>query len=472
MKNIKNKKLNIVVTSLLALSLTLTSLPASVVFAAKKPHFEEGEVEKPTAESKEYKSEGVIIDKEKNEEINPIHATPSYMLSDEYKLVDNFIIDIRTIPTRIKYFSPTYLNYKKVAENTVKSNLYAAGGNEYNLNLIKNTMRTLPSQKNTANNTLKRLQSSLNELISHGVHSGPQYDALVSGIREANIAIATIDATNVNLSQAAIGYGSAVRMINNIDSNSNMEYLNNTLSKSLINAFLSYKQLEHYIMLLDKQVSLYQDMFNLYRKNYSLGLATSQEVQQYLINLENSKKTRNNIKATAKNVKEMIAINLGYERKDFDKLYFAEPNVDLTYAYETSPSIHYDQAYNSNQAYNNIRSAKRVDSKNPDSTADAIRQEKLEATKIKIITKLDSLYDAMRICLYEFNASVYLQEIVNLNEIGNKRKLDNNLVSDMEYRGLVVKNDADKLALFTTKYDFIKSTVNYHYAILGIMDID
>ena len=454
------------------LSLSFSFLSATDIFAAKKPHFEEGEVDKPTGEANAYKSEGIIIDKAKNEEINPLHATPSYIESEEYKLVDNFIIDIRTMPNRIKYFSPTYLNYKTVAENQVKTSLYAAGGNKYNLNLIKNTMRSLPSQKETASNTLKNLQASLNQLISHGIHSGPQYEALVSGIEEVSIAIATIDATNVSLSQAAIGYGSAVRMLNNIDSNSNMTYLNNTLSKSLINAFLSYKQLEHYIRLLDMQVSLYQDMFNLYRKNYELGLATSQEVQQYLINYENAKKTRNNIKATANNVKEMIAINLGYERKDFDKLYFAEPEVDLTYAYETSPSIHYEQAYNSNKTYNNIRSAARVDSKNPGSTADSIRQEKLDATKIKIITKLDRLYDEMRINLYKFNASVYSKEIISLNEIANNRKLENNLVSEMEYRGLVIKNEADRLAFFTTKYDFIKSTVNYHYGILGILDVD
>ena len=472
MKIMNTKKLNKITSTLLIITLSITSLTSTSIFAAKKPHFEEGEVEKPTAEANEFKSEGVIIDREKNEEITPIHATPSYMESDEYKLVDNYIIDIRTIPIRIKYFSPTYLNYKKVAENTVKSNLYAAGGNEYNLNLIKNTMRTLPSQKTTANNTLKNLQSSLNQLISHGVHSGPQYEALVSGIQEVSIAIATIDATNASLSQAALGYGSAVRMINNLDSNSNMSYLNNTLSKSLINAFLSYKQLEHYILLLDKQMYLYQDMFKLYRKNYYLGIATSEEVQQYLLNYENAKKTRNNIKATAKNVKEMIAINLGYERKDFDKLYFAEPTVDLTYALETSPSIHYDQAYNSNKAYNDIRSAKRADSKNPGSTADNIRQEKLDTTKNKIIIKLDSLYDSMRICLYKYNASVYLQEIININEIANNRKLENNLVSELEHRGLTVKNDADRLSYITTKYDLIKSTVNYHYAILGIMDID
>ena len=470
MKN--NMKKNIIISSVLILSLSFSPLVVNSVFAAKKPHFEEGEVEKPTGEASNYKSEGLIIDQSKNEEITPIHATPSYMESDEYKLVDNFIIDIRTIPIRIKYFSPTYLNYKKVAENKVKTNLYAAGGDQYNLNLIKNTIKSLPGQKQTANNTLKNLQASLNQLISHGVHSGPQYDALVAGIQEVSIAIATIDATNVSLGQAAIGYGSAVRMINNIDSNSNMAYLNNTLSKSLINAFLSYKQLEHYLLLLDMQVNLYQDMFNLYRKNYNLGIATSQEVQQYLINYENAKKTRNNIKATAKNVKEMIAINLGYERKDFDKLFFAEPEVDFTYAYEASPSIHYDQAYNSNKAYNDIRSAKRVDSKNPGSTADAIRQEKLDQTKLKIITKLDSLFDEMRISLYKYNASEYTKEIINLNETANTRKLNNNLVSEMEYRGLVVKNEAERLGFFTTKYDMIKSTTNYHYAILGIMDID
>lgn len=472
MIKVLNKKLNSIISRILIASLLITYISTATSFAAKKNHIDEGEVSEPTGVPESYVSEAIIIDKEKKEEINPLHATPSYMELDEYKNVDNFIIDIKTVPNRIKYFSPTYLNYKKVAENAVKVGLYSAGGSEYNLNLIKNTARTLPSQKKEANSTLKDLQKTLDQLESHGIHSGPQYDAVVSGIQEVRIAIATIDATNMSLSQAAMGYGSAVRMLRNIDSNNNMEYLRNTLSKSLINAILSYKQLEHYEKLLNKQVSLYQEMFNLYNKNYQLGLSTTKEVRQYLVNLENAKKTRNNIKATAKNVKEMIAINLGYDIKDFDKLIFTEPELDITYAFEESPNGHYDQAYNSNKTYNSIRTEGRSDKKLPGSTGDAIRQEKLNATKEKIIVALDSLYDAMKISSYNYANSIYLTEIVNINEIANLRKLENNLVSDIEYRGLVVKNDADKLSLLTTKYDYLKSTINYHYAILGILDIE
>lgn len=441
-------------------------------FGAKKPNIDTGEVKEPSAEPKSYTSEGVIISEEKIDTIDPLHATPSYMEKDEYKEVDNFIIDIKTIPNRIKYFSPTYLNYRTTAENTVKMSLYGAGGSDYNNLLVKNTLKTLPSQKRDLNNTLKELNTTLDFLISHGITSGPQYEAVVNGIEEVSVGIATIDATSVSLSQAALGYGSAVRMINNIDNNSSMQMLNNTLSKSLINAFLSYKELEFYETILDKQVLLYTDMLSLYHKNYLLGINTSEEVRQYLINLENAKKTRHNIKATKKNVKEMIAINLGYERKDFDKLVFVEPEIDATYLFETSASSHYEQAYNSNSAYNTIRTSGRSDKKLPGTTGEELKNKRLEATKEKIINKLDSLYDILHISVYTYNATEYLNEVVKLNDEANLRKLQNNLVSNLEYRGLEIQNDANKMKVKTAKYDLIKNSVNYHYAILGIMDIE
>ena len=168
----------------------------------------------------------------------------------------------------------------------------------------------------------------------------------------------------------------------------------------------------------------------------------------------------------------MIAINLGYEKKDFDRLVFVEPEIDYTYLYEVSPSSHYEQAYNSNTVYNNIRTSGRSDKKLPGSTGDAIKEESLKQAKNKIINKLDYLFDTMKTSFYLYSESKYLSEIIKLNEEANKRKYDTNLVSDVEYEGLRVQNEANIMSLKTMKYDLIKNAINYKYAILGIMDIE
>ena len=49
----------------------------------------------------------------------------------------------------------------------------------------------------------------------------------------------------------------------------------------------------------------------------------------------------------------------------------------------------------------------------------------------------------------------------------NLRKFQNNLISELEYKGLEIQNLANTLQVKTAKYDLINATNDYYYAALG-----
>ena len=64
-----------------------------------------------------------------------------------------------------------------------------------------------------------------------------------------------------------------------------------------------------------------------------------------------------------------------------------------------------------------------------------------------------------------------MSEICDINEKANKRKLDNKLVSELEYKGLELQNLANKLQVKIAKYDLINASNDYYYATLGNITI-
>lgn len=431
------------------------------------------EVLEPKAEEKNITAtSSVIIHEDSFHEVNPINPDPIGFNRDEYEFVNTYIIDIKTIPLRIQYFSPTYINAKATAENKAKVALYSAGGSEYTLQVLRNTINdTMPEEAKKYKKQLSTLENQLSKLEQNGITSGATYDAVVSGITQLNVAVKTIDATTTQLSTAVGGFTNALRTIGTLDTNRSLVYVKDLLSKNMISAFLSYKQLEFYTEVLNKQISLYQDIYNTYLENYRLGLATATEVQQHLLNLENTKTTSRQIRTTMSNVKSLIAINLGYDLDDIDKLVFVEPDVDLNYVYSIDINQDMNDAVNTNNDYINLRDAGMSDKKLPGSTSEEIYYELLDEKKNKILVSMETLYLSLLNKKFLFESSLFLEDIVKINNDANDRKLENNLVSNTEYNGLVVKNLANEMNVKIAKYNLINAINSYHYAVLGVLEV-
>ena len=71
---------------------------------ARRTNPYEGEVDMPVAEEKNSISEATIIHKDPYEEYNPLNPVKPGINKEEYDRVDNYVIDLNTIESRIKYF--------------------------------------------------------------------------------------------------------------------------------------------------------------------------------------------------------------------------------------------------------------------------------------------------------------------------------------------------------------------------------
>lgn len=435
--------------------------------------YENKEVDKPIAEESNSISKGIIIDPNKYEILSPLNPTPSTVKDTaEYKYADTFIISLEILPYRVEYFSPTYQYVLTTAKNRVRTSLYSAGGGENTISAIRDTVREFPSNIRSLNSEYKTLNKQLRDLKKAGA---TDEDEVVIKIKTAmsqiDVGINTIKSTNMSLSAATSGYNKVLNLVNNVDRNIQVFQVKNLLTKSMIQAYLSYLKLNYYQEILENQVVLYENIYNLYKKNYELGLATLLDVDQHKINYQNAKKNLSSTKATKKNVKQLLADNLGYKLTDVDKLVFAEPTIDMNYVNSINIADDYSRAYYSNSTYDSIRSAGESNKRLPESTGRDLYERRLNDTKDKVIAGLDVLYSKLMSAKILYDSLDYQKEMLELSIKSADIKKETNLVSQNEYLGLKIQNLATKMNIKTIEYDFVTAIYNYYYGTYGLVDI-
>lgn len=442
-----------------------------VAYARKSIY--EGEVEEPVGESKTHYSQGIIISKNPYQEYNPLNPVKPGININEYNLVDNYTVDLKTIELRIKYFSPTYTSIKSSAESMYWMAYYARGGNDmllYNdnhytdevkdlVNDARTALYAIISKRNALNITDPNFENDYNELTDEIEKKyRPQYDATIKAYNTAK--------GTINKTKTALGLSRALYNIGTVDNSNQVAFARRAVTKSIKTLVMTYLQLLTYTDILEKQSKLYYDMYKLTLKNQALGLATSYDVSDSLDTYENAKNSYKKANTTLKNVKEQIVINLGYKISDIDKLNFVEPEVDLDYILSINFEDDKKRAYTSNSAYTSI-SLSDKDKKLPGSTGEEIFHNRQDYTSNKVINEFEDIYNNLQAKMLAYEGSLYLSQIVMINEDANKRKFTSNLISELEYKGLEIQNLGNILQVKTAKYDLINATNDYYYGALG-----
>lgn len=407
------------------------------------------EVDKPEAVSDNNLSESIIynngIGLEEYTPLNPIKKEVG-VNEEEKKSVDNFNVDLKTLEKRIIYFSPTYRNIKTGAQGSYYAAYYMRGGSN---DLLYHTK-----------DYSKEILEMANEYKEAGNYV--YYNATMAIYRTTN---ATIQSTVANL-----GLRSALYNIANVDNNTAISLARDQIVKSLSSVILTYLQLNSYVDILEKQTKLYKDMYELTYKNLGMGLATEVDVKNAIDTYEKSKATYNINKTTLRNVKEQICINLGYSLDDIDKLVFVEPEIDYRYL----DSIVFDndksRAYNSNSTYLAVKMSDK-DKLYPGSTGEKLFYDRQNYYAEKVTNGLEDLYAKLNAALLSYKASYILNSVCSKTEDANKRKLETNLVSKLEYDSLELMNLGDKLTVSVAKYDLINAINNYYYGTMGQVDV-
>ena len=468
MINMKYKKI---------ISLTLIMLITLCNFSyAKKNNPFEGEVAAPEAQDKNNISEGIIISDDPYKAFSPLNPVKPGINKEEYDSVDNYVVDINTLDTRIKYFSPTYTNIKASAESSYWMSFYARGGNDTLVNNYKYYTEEIYDLTSTYKDTMNYYTHQRNLLDKKDPDYANKYKELTVQIETSkvyyNTAKKSYDVANATITgtKSMLGLNKVLYNIGNIDNNNKVAFARRSVAKAITSVVLTYLQLSDYTNILEKQTNLYYDMYLLKKKNYDLGLATANDVSTSLDTYERTKSTYKSTETTLKNVKEQVAINLGYKVSDMDELIFVEPEPDLAYLasidFESDKTI----AYTSHSSYNDIKLSDK-DKKLPQSTGETlfhVRQDYMAST---IIAEFESIHSNLISKKYAYDASLYLKEICDINDEADKRKLENNLVSELEYKGLELQNLSNKLQVKVAKYNLINAINEYYYAALGDITI-
>ena len=468
MRNLYYKKL---FTILIAMVVLLHSFS----YAKHSDPFE-GEVKAPVAENKNNISEATIIAELPYGSYQPVGPAIEKKSNPEYDSVNNYIIDLNTLDTRIKYFSPTYTNIKSGAESSYWMAFYARGGNDtlvYDykyyteeihdiMMLYKDDMNGYILQRNLLNKSDPDFEKKYKDLTIKIITYQTMYGTAKSSYGITN---ATITKTKTML-----GLNRALYNIDNVDNNNKVAFARRSVTKAISSVVLTYLQLVDYTDILEKQTNLYYDMYLLKKKNYELGLATAIDVTSSLETYEKTKNTFKSTETTLKNVKEQVAINLGYKISDMDKLVFKEPEPDLNYIASIDFEADKNRAYTSNSAYTSIKISDK-DKKYPQSTGEDIFNRRQEYMSSVISAEFENIYNNLIAKKLSYDSSLLLKEICEIEDIGNKRKFDNDLVSELEFKGLELQNLSNKLQVKVAKYNLINAINEYYYAALGDITI-
>lgn len=455
--------------------IVMTLLLQSFSYAKQKNPFE-GEVEAPVAEIKNNISEATIIAELPYGSYEPVGPAIEKKGNPEYDSVNNYVVDLNTLNTRIKYFSPTYTNIKSSAESSYWMAFYARGGNDtlvYDykyyteeihdiMTLYKDDMNEYISQRNLLNKSDPDYAKKYKDLTVKIITYQTMYGAAKNSYSLTN--------TTITRTKNMLGLNKALYNIDNVDNNNKVAFARRSVTKAISSVVLTYLQLVDYTDILEKQTNLYYDMYLLKKKNYELGLATALDVTTSLDTYEKAKSTYKSTETTLKNVKEQVAINLGYKISDMDKLVFVEPEPDLNYIASIDFEADKNRAYTSNSAYTAIKISDK-DKKYPQSTGEDLFNRRQEYMSNVISAEFENIYKNLLAKKLSYDSSLYLKEISEIDEEANKRKFENNLVSELEYKGLELQNLSNKLQVKVAKYNLINAINEYYYAALGDITI-
>ena len=259
----------------------------SILFAKQVDPYT-GEVAEPVAEEKNSISEGMIIWENPYDDYGPINPITSSKNNEEYNKVDNYVIDLNTLETRIKYFSPTYNNIKNNAKSSYWMAYYARGGNDTLLYDYKYYTEEILDVMNLYKDTMNNYIGERNMLDKKDPNYRDKYDELTTQINTYKVMYSTVQTTyrttntTINRTKSMLGLNRALYNVNDVDNNNSVAFARRSVTKALSSVVLTYMQLSFYTDILEKQMNLYYDMYLLKKKNYELGLATAIEVSTSL----------------------------------------------------------------------------------------------------------------------------------------------------------------------------------------------
>lgn len=371
-----------------------------------------------------------------NPKLGP-NIIPDNMDESTWEALADNIINFNEIQNRLEYYSPTYSNVLQTVGIAVDSSVLAQGASD---------TAALKMDENA-----NELRDAIKDMVKN------KFPPEV--IEQYRASLKSVNKARANLARAVV-------FSNNISNNNNVLHTKFVLTKSVESAVLGYFQIDEYYKLAQKQEDLYYKIYNLTLANIKNGLSTNLEADLAKLEYESAKSSKETLITNRNNVLNQIKVLLGYNLTD--EIILQEPDVDLEYFYSIDLNKDYDMASYSNQIYNNARL------EGPKSTYESdisIMDNRLNMIAGQVKSSLEAIYSDCYAKSYLYLASIYQNEILDIETNKVEQQFKSGLLSINEYQGLSLQNLALELNIKLTKLEFIQSLRNYEWGKYGILDL-
>ena len=267
---------------------------------------------------------------------------------------------------------------------------------------------------------------------------------VIESMNKAKTSLSKISSTNRPIRQAAMQLTNGVKLM-----------------------FISYDSLLKSEELLNEQLKLYEGMKTAAKAAESSGMSTSAEYTKTQLQADEVKNNLDSLVAGKESLRKSLIMLCGWSEQDTPNI-VPITDVDLSKIDTFNPDEDIKKAIGNNFTLIEFRNTKYKKSLGMKESR-ALSEEQMEAN---LKTNLNSLYADVQSKKSDYEAAKLSLETADINDNIANVKLQNKMISGVEYQGERLKNLQSRQAFETARMELLKSMEVYEAAVAGMAKVE
>lgn len=267
---------------------------------------------------------------------------------------------------------------------------------------------------------------------------------VIESMDKAKTSLSKISSTNRPIRQAAMQLTNGVKLM-----------------------FISYDSLLKSEELLNEQLKLYEGMKTVAKAAESSGMSTSAEYTKAQLQADEVKNNLDSLVAGKESLRKSLIMLCGWSEQDTPNI-VPITDVDLSKIDTFNPDEDIKKAIGNNFTLIEFRNTKYKKSLGMKESR-ALSEEQMEAN---LKTNLNSLYADVQSKKSDYEAAKLSLETADINDNIANVKLQNKMISGVEYQGERLKNLQSRQTFETARMELLKSMEVYEAAVAGMAKVE
>ena len=267
---------------------------------------------------------------------------------------------------------------------------------------------------------------------------------VIESMDKAKTSLSKISSTNRPIRQAAMQLTNAVKLM-----------------------FISYDSLVKSEELLNEQLKLYEGMKTAAKAAESSGMSTSAEYTRAQLQADEVKNNLDSLVAGKESLRKSLIMLCGWSEQDNPNI-VPITDIDLSKIDAFDPDEDIKKAIGNNFTLIEFRNTKYKKSLGMNESR-ALSEEQMEAN---LKTNLNSLYADVQSKKSDYEDAKLSLETADINDNIANVKLQNKMISGVEYQGERLKNLQSRQAFETARMELLKSNEVYEAAVGGMAKVE